>query len=270
MQSGNIQFPVILSSAFSHGRNGGYASPGGASPKDLEASRAKKVPERRRHNASKVWHVLGLAAILALACTAFVFLSRKKHPVAPLPAEAAKAFKAAKEATRKAKQHKEQGEILKRAAEVMREVAAKKATANFALQKADSLASHSKEEKQKAIDTENKALEEIAGERMCIGLPGVKLRGHGLATFDPVVVGEHPVADDVQCNDWCLKHTDCKQSVFTWETKTCELFTEATTEPLSFREAWPWFNSSYCDVVGRRQAMLDMRRKVLRKDKDEV
>jgi len=40
------------------------------------------------------------------------------------------------------------------------------------------------------------------------------------------------------------------------------LFQGATTEPLSFRESWPWFNSSYCDSADQKQNMLDMLHRV--------
>jgi len=123
--------------------------------------------------------------------------------------------------------------------------------------KEGTMESQAKDEEKKATDAEQKALKETGASRLCIGLPGVKLRGNSPATFD-AVVGEHTVEDDWQCNEWCLKHAECKQSVFTWETKKCELFKEATSEPLYFRERWPWYNSSYCDTADKKQDMLDM------------
>jgi len=113
----------------------------------------------------------------------------------------------------------------------------------------------------KAIKAETQAEEETAAGRMCVSLAGVKLRGNSPVSYDPVV-GKHEIEDDWQCNDWCLQHSGCKQSVFTWATKTCELFEEATSEPLEFRERWPWFNSSYCDRVDKKDEMLEMLHKV--------
>lgn len=123
--------------------------------------------------------------------------------------------------------------------------------------KATALASRAKQERKAAADSEHKAWTMTASQRTCIGLPGVKLKGYSPTSFDQIV-GEHEMADDWQCNDWCLKHAECKQSVFTWETKTCELFSDATAEAELFRESWPWFNSSFCDTSDKKEAMLDM------------
>lgn len=128
-------------------------------------------------------------------------------------------------------------------------------------QKADSMGASARTERQHAIDAETEARRSVAAQRMCIGLPGVKLKGNSPGKFAPVV-GDREFKDDWQCNDWCLKHAECKQSVFIWETKTCELYKEATAEPQYFRETWPWFNSSYCGTIGEKEAMLDMLHKV--------
>lgn len=128
--------------------------------------------------------------------------------------------------------------------------------------KADSLERQATEERETAVADEKQARHDTAAQRMCIALPGVKLRGYSPAGFDPVVGSQKKYDDDWQCSDWCLKHAECKQSVFTWETKTCELFKDRTAEPQYFREQWPWFNSSYCDTADKKQDMLDMLHKV--------
>jgi len=76
------------------------------------------------------------------------------------------------------------------------------------------------------------------------------------------VVGTHDVADDVNCKDWCLKHEECKQSTFTWETKECKMYSEASAQPVAFKEAWPWYNSSYCGLLSEKENMLSMLHKV--------
>jgi len=122
-------------------------------------------------------------------------------------------------------------------------------------QQEKSLEEEAGKERQRAVDTEEKALGQTAAARTCFQLPGVKLEGKDSHRFAPVV-GEHNITDDVQCQDWCLKHEDCKQSVFTWETKTCELFAESSTQPIFFRDAWPWYNTSYCGLVSEKESML--------------
>jgi hypothetical protein len=126
---------------------------------------------------------------------------------------------------------------------------------------ASSVEKHAKKVKKKAVDVEAKSLKAIAAQRMCIRLPGVRVRGVNLQTF-PEILGDHKITDEWQCTDWCLKHEECKQAVFIWETKTCELFGEATDEPLAFKDRWPFYNSSYCDVNEKKEDMLKMLHKV--------
>jgi len=127
--------------------------------------------------------------------------------------------------------------------------------------KAAGLEKHAMDTLAQAVTAETKALQGAAHQRMCIALPGVKLRGEGPSTFEKVVGGLN-ITDEVQCNHWCHQHFECKQMVWTWETKTCELFTTALAEPLTFREKWPWFNSSYCGLVSEKEDMLKMLHKV--------
>jgi len=127
--------------------------------------------------------------------------------------------------------------------------------------KADAAEKNAMDTLTEAMDAESQALQSTADQRMCIGLPGVMLRGAGPTDFGRVV-GNVTISDDVQCNDWCLKHNECQQSVFSWDTKTCELFTEALAEPIYFRESWPWYNSSFCSLVHKKDDMLAKLHKV--------
>lgn len=92
--------------------------------------------------------------------------------------------------------------------------------------------------------------------RTCVDLPGVRLKGGSRAP------GEQAITSDAHCRDWCRDHAECKQSVWSWDTKTCELFTEARAEAQQFKETWPWFNSSYCDTSDKQGAMMDMLQQV--------
>lgn len=108
---------------------------------------------------------------------------------------------------------------------------------------------------------EEASLDAIRRGRVCIHLAGVRLKGDNPATFSPIL-GEHNITDEWQCTDWCHAHSECKQAVFAWETKTCELFKEASDVPISFRERWPWHNSTYCGEFGEKENMLAMLKKV--------
>jgi len=111
------------------------------------------------------------------------------------------------------------------------------------------------EKEKAAIAKEEDSLNAMGDARMCVRLPGVKLRGDNPMDFRPLL-GEHPIEDEWQCTDWCQKHDECKQAVFTWESKTCEMFGGATEDPLVFRDKWPFFNSSYCGGQEEKDDML--------------
>jgi len=133
----------------------------------------------------------------------------------------------------------------------------KKQEAEVLSQKAKTTSDGAERKEKEAVNMELKALDETAAQRVCIHLPGVKLQGVGPATFD-TILGPHDIADEWQCSDWCLRHTACRQAVFTWETSVCELYGEATTQPIVFRERWPFFNTTYCGAMGEKDNMLQM------------
>lgn len=167
-----------------------------------------------------------------------------------------------KELSKEAKELDVDAADLKKDAERQNAKAAKeKESAHLVEKKAKKVQSNAEADEKAAVSAEEKALDEVAAQRMCIKLPGVKLRGEDPKTFPPVV-GQRNFTDEWKCTDWCQKHLECKQAVFTWETKTCELFGTATADPISFREMWPWFNSSYCDVTDGKDNMLAMLKKV--------
>lgn len=175
----------------------------------------------------------------------------------------------AEELRKKADEMRKQASDLVQEATTLDGEAGKKSdSATQKTHKAQDLAHKSESKKKSALDdrkhaghAQEEAWKAIAGQRMCIRLPGVKLKGTRPNTFQPVV-GNHTIQDEWQCSDWCQKNVKCKQAVYTWETKTCELFEEATAEPLGFRDRWPFFNSTYCGALDEKTNMLDMLHKV--------
>merc|ERR1719162_305034 len=143
-----------------------------------------------------------------------------------------------KKADKAAELRKKSAELLQQATGLERDAAPlnkKEAEESQLETAAKRVEGEAQKERKSAQDTENQAMGGVAASRVCLDMGGVQLKGNGLATFDPIV-GEHPVTDAWKCRDWCQKHADCEQSVFTWETKTCELFQERTSEPIKFRE----------------------------------
>lgn len=128
-------------------------------------------------------------------------------------------------------------------------------------QKADETKKKAEQNEQTAADDEDKSLKETADQRTCIKLPGVKLKGGQTLEF-PALVGNQTIDDEWKCSDWCQKLKGCKQAVFQWETKTCELFEEAQDEPERFRERWPGYNSTYCGAPEEQEDMLAKLKKV--------
>lgn len=183
--------------------------------------------------------------------------------------DAAKSRSQAAELKRKAEQFRKQAEDLVGQASDFEDEAIqdatlagkKKSEALDLKSEAERMKSDSKDQDDAAVAAEKKALDGTAAQRLCIHLPGVKLKGGTPKEFPPVI-GEHPIKDEWQCSDWCLRHAECKQAVFEWDTKTCHLYDEALDEPLAFRDRWPWHNSSYCGTKEEKSSMLKMLHKV--------
>jgi hypothetical protein len=94
-----------------------------------------------------------------------------------------------------------------------------------------------------ALAVELKALEAAAAARVCMDLPGVLLAdAEGLSDFAPILADKE-VGTSEQCTDWCKKHGDCAQAVFSAGDKSCRLFEGATTDVTVFSDG---FNSSFC------------------------
>lgn len=198
------------------------------------------------------------------------------HDVADTKAAASKERKSAEEARSRAQELRDQADKLQKQASGLDvkakgldqdavakdgEAAQTEQKAGRLAQQAASLLTKSKTQRQNAVDADTKAMEGTAAQRLCVDLPGVRLDGSDPKSFAPVV-GNHSISDDVQCKLWCLNHADCKQSVWTWETKKCELFSEATPQPKAFKDTWPWYNSSYCGLLSEKDQLLDMLHKV--------
>jgi len=94
----------------------------------------------------------------------------------------------------------------------------------------------------------------LSGSRMCLDLPGALLRGEDNRTFGGVNLTSPEL-----CRDWCKTHPPCRQSVFTADPQTCQLFAKLTMEPTAFADG---YNSSYCGVTGEQHQLLEKVRSV--------
>jgi len=99
---------------------------------------------------------------------------------------------------------------------------------------------------------EANALKAVARDRLCVDLPGVWLGSSSLLSLHRIV-GHSNITTPQSCTLWCQEHATCKQCAFSFENKTCELFGEATVQPIAFRQT---YNSSYCGKIAEKEDML--------------
>lgn len=125
------------------------------------------------------------------------------------------------------------------------------------------LESKSQKELEQAQATEAHGLAEVQARRVCIHLQNVKLEGRQPQHFEAVTETAE-INTPKMCMAWCQAHMDCQQAVFEAKNASCELFGEATTNPLLFEVG---YKSWYCGKVLEKYSLMDRLEEVFNKKK---
>uniref|UniRef100_A0A7S2LMX0 Apple domain-containing protein n=1 Tax=Zooxanthella nutricula TaxID=1333877 RepID=A0A7S2LMX0_9DINO len=135
------------------------------------------------------------------------------------------------------------------------------AMAQAKVDRANAMESHVEQLQRQAAQGEEKEFAEIASQRICMDLPGVRLKEGGAALAPKALAAEVDTRSPEACRAWCREHPACRQSVYSGRNKGCYLFDSATADPKEFTAG---YNSTYCGALEEGASMKDMLKKVFK------
>lgn len=93
------------------------------------------------------------------------------------------------------------------------------------------------------VKLEKQATAKAAAHRVCVDLPGARLREtDGASDFAPVAM-DRDTSSAKKCAEWCRQHEGCAQAIFSAGNKGCYLFEKTTREVHEWDEV---YTSSVC------------------------
>lgn len=104
--------------------------------------------------------------------------------------------------------------------------------------------------------------QDVDAERVCLDLPGVKMRGPSTGKIRLAAGDAVDPATPEACTRLCRSREDCSLAVLDSEDGACELFSELSTEPINFH---PGHNSSFCGPMDDKESLLTDLRAVYKK-----